>query len=41
MASNYVAFKQPYELVEALGSKVEGVMQRAVNVAEDMQVNNV
>lgn len=31
-------FKRPYDLVETLGQKVEGVMKNAVNVAEDMQV---
>lgn len=31
-------FKQPYDQIDALGGKVEGVMKCAVNVAEDMQV---
>ena len=32
-------FKQAYDLVEALGEKVEDVMKCAVNVADDMQVS--
>jgi hypothetical protein len=31
-------FKQPYDLVDTLSEKVEGVMKNAVTVAEDMQV---
>lgn len=33
-----INLRQPYDLVETLGQKVEGVMKTAVTVAEDMQV---